>query len=161
MNFKTRLHDELNRLQALAGPNHLPQQLTLTLAEGELECVFVSIDQLACAVERITYRAGRLSAATLEQLSGMATKLSQRLSYLLEAIRPVETDRDECIVQMRSNPPQKDDDGTSYYEVVVRRGEIGLVRYAKGSGQSRRIIPAHLTREVLARLVLDLAGATP
>ena len=40
---------------------------------------------------------------------------------------------------MRSNPPQKDDDGRSYYELLVRRGgEIALVRYRKENGTARQ-----------------------
>ena len=46
---------------------------------------------------------------------------------------------------MRSNPPQKDDDGTRFYELVVSRGELSLCRYAKGPGQPRQIVAAEVT----------------
>ena len=50
----------------------------------------------------------------------------------MEPIRPIELDADACVVQLRSNPPQQDDDGRSYYELLVRRGgEIALARYRK------------------------------
>ena len=40
------------------------------------------------------------------------------------------------VVQMRSNPPQQDDDGTRYYELVVKRGEKVAVIGPSGSGKT-------------------------
>ena len=61
--------------------------------------------------------------------------------------------RRSCVVQLRSNPPQHDDDGRSYYELLVRRGgEIALTRYRKENGNARQQITATVTREVLLRL---------
>ena len=61
---------------------------------------------------------------------------------------------------MRSNPPQKEADRTSYYELLVARtGELSLVRYSRAAGQPRESIPAHVTREVLCRLAGDLSAA--
>jgi hypothetical protein len=72
----------------------------------------------------------------------------------------VEADADRCSIQLRSNPPQKGDDGTSYYELMVRRGgHITLSRYSKKLGQLRQIVPAHVTREVLGRLADDFVAA--
>ena len=59
-------------------------------------------------------------------------------------------------MQLRSNPPQRDDDGRSYYELMVRRGgEIALSRYRKENCGARFQIAATVTREVLLRLVGD------
>ena len=64
-----------------------------------------------------------------------------------------------CVVQLRSNPPQRDDDGRSYYELLVRRGgEIALARYRKENGNARQQIAATVTREVLLRLVGDFCA---
>ena len=85
--------------------------------------------------------------------------MADRLTYLMEPIAPIELDAGECIVQLRSNPPQRDDDGRSYFELIVRRGgEIALVRYRKENAGARRQIPATVTREVLLRLVGDFCG---
>jgi hypothetical protein len=63
-------------------------------------------------------------------------------------------------VQLRSSPPQQGDDGTSYYELMVRRGgDITLSRYQKQPGQIRQIVPANVTREVLQRLAEDFVAA--
>jgi hypothetical protein len=63
-------------------------------------------------------------------------------------------------VQLRSSPPQQGGDGSSEYELFVRRGgEISLCRCAKSPGQPRRTIPAHVTREVFTRLADDFVAA--
>ena len=86
----------------------------------------------------------------------MAENLSKRLTYLLEPISPIETDAQGCVVQLRSNPPHKDTDRTSYYELLVSRaGELSLCRYTRPAGGTRQLIPAELTREVLCRLAGD------
>jgi hypothetical protein len=95
--------------------------------------------------------------STLKQV---ADRLSQRLTYLLEPITAVEIDADGCAIQLRSNPPQKDDNGANYYELLVKRGGlISLSRYKKEPRESRRLIPAQVTREVFLRLVDDFSKA--
>ena len=94
-----------------------------------------------------------------EQLKKIAEQLSARLTYLLEPISPIETDAQGCVVQMRSNPPHKDADRTSYYELLVSRsGELSLCRYTRPAGAPRQLIAAHVTREVLLRLAADFAA---
>jgi hypothetical protein len=66
-----------------------------------------------------------------------------------------------CIVQMRSSPPNQGDQGTFYYELVVRRGAIDLCRYQKTPGDVRQTVPATVTREVLQRLAEDFVAAVP
>ena len=74
----------------------------------------------------------------------------------MEPIRPIEIDADACIAQLRSSPPQRDDDGRTYYELTARRGgELLLCRYRKEPAAPRQIIAAAVTREVLLRLVDD------
>jgi hypothetical protein len=92
-------------------------------------------------------------------LERIGKSLSDRLTYLMEPIAPIEIDAQACVVQLRSNPPQRDDDGRSYYELTVRRGgQIALVRFRKDTGATRQQIPATVTREVLLRLVGDFCA---
>jgi hypothetical protein len=78
----------------------------------------------------------------------------------MEPISPIEIDAQACVVQMRSNPPQRDDDGRTYFELLVRRGgEISLCRFRKENGAGRKPITATVTREVLVRLVGDFCAA--
>jgi len=131
-------------------------------AGQRLHCDLADVDSLACALNQLTLSTDALANISGDELKNMAETLAGRLSYLLEAISPVEFDAEQCVVQMRSSPPQKDEDSTSYYELLARRGgHVSLIRYTKPSGQVRSQAPAHLTREVLLRLVDDFSSVAP
>jgi len=135
-----------------------PQALTAADAGQRLTANIVALDGLALAFEHLTLLSDSLAAAPIEQLKRVADALSKRLTYLLEPISPIEVDADQCIVQLRSNPPQRDDNGTRYYELLVRRGgEISLRRFQKQPGGIREAVPAEVTREVFLRLVSDFS----
>ncbi|MBP89682.1 MAG: hypothetical protein CMJ64_23735 [Planctomycetaceae bacterium] len=155
MTLKARIHTELNRLASLAGTNSVPQLLRIDTGDGHVESELTTIDQLACAFNRFAYKTDKLANSTIDELKDVANSLSSQLGYLLESISPVEIDDEACVVQMRSNPPEKDDDGTRYYELVVARGELTLLRYCKPPGQPRAIVAANVTREVFERLGED------
>jgi len=91
------------------------------------------------------------------QRQSMADWLCQRVQYLLEPLRIIESDPDGADLQIRSSPPTQLPHTTSYYEAFVNAQGISLRRYAAPSGAGRQMIPMHLTREILARLVEDLA----
>jgi hypothetical protein len=123
------------------------------------ECRLLALEPLACSFTRIALAAETVAAMSNEQLRSVAENLSKRLTYLLEPISPIETDAHGCVVQMRSNPPHKDSDRTSYYELLVSRdGHLSLCRYTRAKGAERQQIPAQVTREVLVRLAGDFAA---
>jgi hypothetical protein len=130
-------------------------------ADGQrLECHLVALDTLGCALTRLALHCDRIAALSTGELEQLASRLSSRLTYLLEPISPIETDAHGCVVQLRSNPPQKEADRTSYYELLVSRdGWLSLARYSRASGKQREVIPAQVTREVLVRLVGDFTRA--
>lgn len=131
---------------------------TVEVAAGSrrLTCDLVERNSLAVALQALRVATPELANTSSNRLEQMANDLSARLTYLMEPIRPIEIDADACVAQLRSSPPQRDDDGRSYYELTVRRGgEIALVRYHKEPGAVRQQIPANITREVLVRLVDD------
>lgn len=157
MSFRTELVSALDQLGSFAIG---PRELSVTADGVRLWCEIQSADQLALAVNRSLVTVDKLQTAPLAKLETIAAALAKRLTYLLEPISPIETDHEQCIVQMRSNPPSKGDDGTTYYELLVRRGgELELVRFRKIPGQPRETIPATLTREAFLRLSADLASA--
>lgn len=159
MALKQQLRDELDRLVGHVS-EQAPAELQLAIPAGRVDCRLTAVDQLGCSFEHLTVTTDRLAQATSAELKELCEKLSRRLNYLLEPIRPVEVDQEHCMVQMRSHPPQKDLDGTTYYELVAQRGgQIRLCRYHKQRGQVRRVIAATVTREVLGRLASDLAEA--
>jgi hypothetical protein len=157
MSLKQQLAQTLSGLSLFSSG---VQSLNLSEAQQELSCELAALDTLACSFTKLTLRASSLTNKSADELKSIAEALSAKLTYLLEPISPIETDSTGCTVQMRSNPPQKEADRTSYYELLVARaGELSLVRYSRAVGSSRGIVPAHVTREVLCRLVGDLSDA--
>jgi hypothetical protein len=131
-------------------------------AEAEprkITCDVVERNTLAVSFNVLRLATSELASASAADLERIGKALSDRLTYLMEPIAPIEIDAQACVVQLRSNPPQRDDDGRSYYELTVRRGgEIALVRFRKDTGATRHKIPATVTREVLLRLVGDFCA---
>src|SRR5687767_1272063 len=140
----TLIRQFCDALRAASGPQ------TVSVSEGPRtgRCTVSEVTSLAVNVELLILETPELAAVTVSQLQKLGQDLSDRVSYLLEPIGPIEIDADACSVQMRSTPPQKDDDGRNYYELFVKRGgAISLQRFRKESGQPRAAIPATLTRE--------------
>jgi hypothetical protein len=134
---------------------------TLAAEDGprKITCDIVERNQLAVSFNQLRLATAELAAAGAADLERLGKSLAERLTYLMEPISPIELDAEACVVQLRSNPPQRDDDGRSYYELTVRRGgEIALTRYRKENGAARRLVPATVTREVLLRLVGDFCA---
>lgn len=128
-------------------------------APRRITCDVIERNPLAISFQRLALETSELANVSPVELQQISQLLADRLTYLLEPISPIEIDADACVVQMRSTPPQKDDDGRSYYELLVRRGgEIALVRYRKENGSARQQIPATVTLEVLVRLVSDFSA---
>ena len=132
--------------------------LTAGTPEGVIRVDVSSVDTLACAVAEMRLETDRLRNCSLDELKERSEKLANRLSYLLEPISPIEIDRDGCIVQLRSKPPQQDDDGTRYFELLVQLDGIKLRRYEKQKSNPREPIASMLTREVVCRLAEDFLG---
>lgn len=145
------------RLDAVGGGPHTIH----ASADGKhLSCELVEANPPAYSFEQITLQTDALAEAPVERLRAISETLAARLTYLLEPIGPVEADPQQCVVQLRSIPPQQDDDGTTYYELLVRRGgELTLCRYQKQPSAVRQRIPAVVTGEILLRLVDDFAAA--
>src|SRR5262245_43032386 len=151
MTLRSQFDQELNSIGAGGTTT-----VDITSGSRRLTCDLVERNSLAVAFQVLRVATPELASATSASLERIAKSLSERLTYLMEPIRPIEIDADACIAQLRSSPPQRDDDGRSYYELTVRRGgEIALARYRKESGKPREQIAAHVTREVLLRLTAD------
>jgi hypothetical protein len=130
---------------------------------GNAQCVtceLTSLEKLGCSFTHITVQDPRLLQADVDRLSEVGDRLAGRLNYLLEPICPIEVDADQCVVQLRSSPPHRDEDVSSYYELLAnRQGEISLRRFVKTPGDPRRNVAATITLEVLYRLIDDMASA--
>ena len=140
----------------------LPGTRTLLADEAgqRVTCELEALDSIACSFTSLSVASDTLADADSGRLKQLADHLSKQLTYLLEPVSPIEADDEQCVVQLRSSPPQRDESQTSYYELLVRRGgDISLCRYSKQPGQPRQMIPANVTREVLLRLVGDFSAA--
>jgi len=147
-------------LAQLSTPSIAPQTLEAAAAGQRLAIHLAELDSLACGFTSLALESQPLASAGIDQLKQVSEKLAARLTYLLEPISPIEHDAEQCVVQLRSSPPQRDEDRTSYYELLVSRGgRLSLVRYTKPSGGLRQPITSHVTREVLLRIVGDFAQA--
>ncbi|MBX3425296.1 MAG: hypothetical protein KF688_06415 [Pirellulales bacterium] len=154
MTLSARLRSELSATVGQTGR-------TVRLVDGRrtLRCEVERCDPLAVTAVELLLETPELASASLFQLQAASAALAQRVNYLLEPIAPIETDAQGCHVQMRSNPPQRDDNGRRYYELLLRRGgAIELCRYEKQPGQPRTRVPAVLTHEVVCRLVADFVA---
>ncbi len=142
-------------LQSAQAPFHLE----IEEAGQKLTCDFAALDSLACALSVFELATSALANKTPQDLKRLGEQLSARLTYLLEPINPIEFDAEQCVVQLRSNPPERDEDRTSYYELVVKRGgSLSLCRFVKRPGSARETVPMHLTREVFLRLIGDFSA---
>lgn len=154
MTLQNQFGQELSKL-GVGGP----AKVAVDDAPRQITCDVVEQNSLAVSFDQLRLATTELASAGPAELERISRALAERLTYLMEPIAPIEIDAAECVVQLRSNPPQRDDDGRSYYELLVRRGgEIGLTRYRKENGGVRRQIAATVTREVLLRLVGDLCA---
>lgn len=144
----------LSQLPSTIGKQH--QRVTATDGARSVRCEVDQCDQLAVAVYELTLETPELAGVEVGKLQSASQSLCQRVTYLLEPISPIETDADSCVVQMRSTPPQQQDDGRYYYELNLRRGgAVSMFRYEKHPGSMRQRVAATLTHEVLGRLVED------
>ncbi len=136
-----------------------PATVAVNDSPRQLFCDVVERNSLAVSFNQLRLATDELAFADATELERIGKVLAGRLTYLMEPIAPIEIDAAACVVQLRSSPPQRDDDGRSYYELIVRRGgEIALTRFRKENGGARQQIAATVTREVLLRLVDDFCA---
>ena len=144
----------LSQLPATIGKTH--QRLTATDGPRHVRCEVDQCDQLAVAVYELAVESNELANIDVAKLQTASASLCGRVTYLLEPISPIETDAQSCVVQMRSSPPQQQEDGRFYYELNLRRGgSVSMYRYEKHPGAVRQRVAANLTHEVLGRLIDD------
>jgi len=134
-------------------------RLEVDLGKGHLESMVVAVDAIGCAFESFALTTEQLAGASMAQVKKISEELSGRLNYLLEPISPIEADFESCTLQLRSNPPRQGEQGTVYYELLVKRGgSLSLQRYQAKPGQMRLPIASQVTREVFQRLAEDFVA---
>lgn len=149
-------------LDAVSGLKSTPQGIAVEEDGTRLTCHVLTSESLAVSFDWLKLESDKLANADMKRLKEISQKISDRLNYLLEPIVALEFDQQGSSSMLRSNPPKKEPQATSYYELIVRKGgEIMLCRYQKSSGgQPRQRIPCAVTHEVFGRLVEDLDPAS-
>lgn len=152
------------QLQGLQG-NRLPTSVRTSDAAGvQIRLDVTSIDSMSCEFMELELFVPSLRDADFALVKKWALKLSERITYLLEDIGPLEFDEDRGEALMRSTPPNRSDAGASFFEVILStagNGSFSLKRFESRSGAGRSQVPIVLTREVLLKLVDDLLATAP
>lgn len=165
MTLSQNLSSELKTLAAAPGTS--PGTVTVSDPAGRAELTLdvAAADRLSVALSEIRLGIPALATADAEALRDWAAEFSRRVTYLLEPIGPLEVDTQTGQVLVRSNPPQQQGSGTSYYEILLQSqagGNFTLRRFrAEKNPPSRQQVDMNLTHEVLCRLADDLVDSLP
>ena len=138
----------------VSGPNHVDLAVDVTAA-----------DSMSCSCREIRMRVPGLAGADASVLEKWAQNLCARVTYLLEQIQPLEIDQQAKQVLLRSQSPDKRQNATTFYEILLQSQGAGLFtlrRYRRnGKDAPREHVDLTMTHEVLERLADDLNAATP
>jgi|FLYL01.1.fsa_nt_gi hypothetical protein len=151
--------DELPaELDRLAQTPTVAGRTEVAFSGGVCGCHFETVDRIGCSVHEIQVVL-TTAQPDLGRLRQAAERLCNQLRYLVEPLRVIEVDPTEAVIQARSSQPSIGPNGPAYYELLISRQGMRLVRYQVSPGQPRQQVAMHLTREVVLRLVKDLIQA--
>ena len=98
-------------------------------------------------------------------LRAAAEAIEKKITYLMEPLKLVELDSTSNALQIRSEKPEIQDSGISYFECILKSGRwfgyrnsLLLRRYSQRPNQEkdRRVTPFPLTKKQFGRLIDDL-----
>src|SRR5579863_6996733 len=160
------LHEQITH--SLAGLRGLDSDVPTTMEwfiEGgpAVAVDFAVVDSLSCGFRELRLSADELSNAPFEALQSWADSLCKKVTYLLEHIGPLENDAAAQTVLIRSTPPSKAPEQTSFYEMLIQApGTLSLRRYTRAAHVAERTAcDIRITHEVLVKLVADIVDAIP
>lgn len=164
MDLTAQLENEIKQLAGFSSST--PRRVEVADSDGRILGVgFVAVDTMSCAFESMTLHVPKLVGHETGALKEWAKALSQRVTYLLENIGPIEIDEKKREILIRSTPPVKSGGATRFYEVLLgaqTNGTFLLRRYRSETGQpGRQSVDIQLTHETLSKLVGDLVDTIP
>lgn len=164
MNLTSQLKDELKQLVGFSSST--PRRVEITdNSQRVLAVNFVAVDTMSCAIDSLTLRVPTLVGCELSVIKAWATALSQRVTYLLEGIGPIEIDETGKEILIRSTPPDRTGNTTLFYEILLSaqaNGTFLLRRFHTETGQvGRQAIDIRITHETLNKLIVDLIDTIP
>lgn len=134
-------------------------------AGNQLELTYASLDSMSCGLEELRLSIPGLANQPFQLIEDWAKALSNKITYLLEQIGPLEFDPQAGEAMIRSIQPSQLPHGTVYYEFLLKSAagnSVSLKRYEAKAGQpGRQPVTMHLTHEVLVRLVQDMLDTLP
>lgn len=164
MSMSNFLKSELTRLIGFSAT--APKTVSVSDADGNrVELDVTAVDSLSCSIEELRLTVAALKNMPPDLLEQWAQALSNKITYLLEDIGPVELDPQSGEALIRSTPPQSTANGTAYYEMMLQTAgpnTVRLCRYESIKGQpGRSKVDMTLTHEVVLKLVDDLLDTVP
>ncbi|MBM80532.1 MAG: hypothetical protein CMJ78_08055 [Planctomycetaceae bacterium] len=164
MSIANQLSNELKQLKGFASSH--AKVVTLDDADGnQLSIDFNAVDSMSCAFEELRLNIPSLDGSSIETIEDWAKELSNRVTYLLENIGPLEFDPTLKQGLVRSTPPDKSEDGTKFYEILLKatgNGSFTLKRYESETGTPGRTqVNLQMTHEQLLKLTEDLFETIP
>ena len=164
MDIANQLSEQLRRLAGTAPPG--APSINLTGPDGLTIAIdLTAVDSLSCAFRELRLHVPKLIGVEFEALKQWADALSKRVTYLLEHIGPLEFSPDDGTVLMRSAPPDRGEQETTYYEILLQShpgGNFTLRRYRSERGRpGRQPVDIELTYTALKRLIDDLITTIP
>ena len=109
--------------------------------------------RLGCLLDRLDVQPGGGCNLNIDPI-----RMTQKITYLEEELEIIEVEGQGRRTVLRSAPPRKEDQTTSFFEMVLDPAKgLSLVRYRYDPGMGERTpVSAPLARETLERLVDDL-----
>ncbi|MEZ6046403.1 MAG: hypothetical protein R3C11_12705 [Planctomycetaceae bacterium] len=157
MTIQPDISQELDQLRGQSFPQTVrfvgDKQLAIDLD-------LMAVEQLSCSLSALRLTPPSNANLSLTTLEDWAKELSQRLTYLLENVSPIEIDPTSQKILVRSSQPSQQGNTKEYYEMLLAvdpSGCLNLRRYRiSGANSNRTPIDLVFTREVLIRLMNDL-----
>ncbi len=122
-------------------------------------------DSMSCSCREIRMRVPALNGAGADVLKKWAEDLCARVTYLMEQLGPLEIDVEGRQVLVRSKSPDKRDDATTFYEILLQSQGAGIFtlrRYRRAVGSApREHVDLRMTLELLEKLIDDLVATIP
>ncbi len=163
MALRDLVHQELTQLNQTGS---VPANVSASDASGiTMTLEVTAIDSMSVEFKELSLFVPQLQNAAFDALKQWASDLSQRITYLLENIGPLEFDPNAGQVLIRSTPPGQLSQGTQFYEIMLSssgNGTFTLRRFKSIKGiPGRDQVEMQMTIEVLLRLIDDLVDTIP
>ena len=133
----------------------LDQASLIQASDGELrmEVKLADWNRLGCLLNELNLENRHRGKMNLHP-----DKIAARVTYLDERLETLECEGETGRAVLRSNPPRRDGDVISFFEVLLNPGkDVSLTRYRYDPQVEARFqVPMPLSRDTLDRLVYDL-----